>query len=49
MSKFNFDKVQRNIEQLKRDLPIVLANDAQRFFNSSFVKQALIGLHLKEK
>jgi phage gpG-like protein len=45
MSKFNFDKVQRNIEKLKRDLPIVLANDAQRFFNSSFVKQGWDGVN----
>lgn len=43
MSKFNFDRVQRNIEQLKRELPIVLANDAQRFFNQSFVKQGWEG------
>ena len=41
--KFNFDKVQQNLEQLKRELPKVLANDAVRFFNGSFTKQGWDG------
>jgi FKBP-type peptidyl-prolyl cis-trans isomerase 2 len=39
MSKFNFDKVLQNFEEMKRTLPIVLANDSLKFFNASFVKQ----------
>ena len=39
MSKFGFDRVLRNIEQVKRDLPPILANDGQRFFYDSWQKQ----------
>jgi phage gpG-like protein len=38
MSKLNFDKVIKKFDKLKQDLPKVLANDAVRYFNQSFVK-----------
>lgn len=39
MSKFNLDRVIANIEQVKTTLPKIIANDAQRFFLSSWDKQ----------
>lgn len=44
MSKWGFDKVLRNIEEMKRDLPKVLANDALRYFNDTFVKSEWDGV-----
>lgn len=38
MSKLKLDKALANFQKLKQDLPKVLANDAVRFFNQSFVK-----------
>lgn len=38
-NSFELDKVIARMEQVKRDLPKALANDAQRFFNERFVKQ----------
>lgn len=43
MSKFNFERVKNNIEQMKRELPEILANDALRYFNDSFKKQGWEG------
>lgn len=43
MSKFNFDRVLRNVEQMKQELPKELANDTQKFFNAAFVKQGWDG------
>ena len=43
MSKFNFDRVLRNIEQMKQELPKELANDTQKFFNDAFKNQAWDG------
>lgn len=43
MSKFNFSRVLQNMNQLKRELPQELANDAQKFFNNSFRQQGWDG------
>ena len=43
MSKFNFDKVLQNMQQLKKELPQELANDAQKFFNNAFRSQSWEG------
>jgi hypothetical protein len=40
MDKFNFQEVLKNCEQLKKELPILLANQAQVFFTESFTNQA---------
>lgn len=38
-TKFHFDRVLDNISKMKKELPVVLANQAQNFFLSSFRKQ----------
>lgn len=38
-SKFNFDRVKQNFEQLKERVPTLLANKAKNFFVGSFAKQ----------
>jgi phage gpG-like protein len=43
MSKFNFDAVRKNIDQVKKDLPKLLANDAQNYFLDAFKKEAWDG------
>ena len=43
MSKFNFKRVIDNIEQVKRDLPRLLANDAQNYFLGAFNNQGWDG------
>lgn len=43
MSKFNFDKVRENIVQVKKDLPRLMANDAQNYFLSAFKRQGWNG------
>lgn len=43
MSKFNFQKVKDNILQVKRELPVLMANDAQRYFLDAFKKQGFDG------
>lgn len=43
MSKFNFQKVINNITQVKRELPVLLANDAQRYFLGAFKSQGWNG------
>jgi hypothetical protein len=43
MSKFNFQQVRKNIGAMKRDLPRLLANDAQNYFLSSFRNQGWNG------
>lgn len=43
MSKFNFEQVRKNIVAIKRDLPRLLANDAQNYFLSAFRKQGWNG------
>lgn len=42
-TKFKFDKVLANVNQLKQELPRVLANDAVRYFNDSFRQQGWDG------
>lgn len=42
-NKFNFDKVLRQMQQVKKDLPILLAAQAQNYFSSSFKKQGFDG------
>lgn len=44
MSKFGFDRVLRNIEQLKRELPPVLANTTQNYFNEAFKTESWDGV-----
>ena len=39
MSKFNFDRVLKNIETMKRDVPLDLSKMTQNFFNSSWKNQ----------
>ena len=46
MSKFNLDRVLQNVEQMKTTLPKVLANDAKRFFLSSWDKQGFTDVGL---
>lgn len=48
MSKFNFQKVIDNIEQVKKELPVLLANDAQKYFLGSFKDQGWNGNHWEE-
>lgn len=38
-NKFHFGKLKQDLEQLKRELPLVIANQAQNFFLSSFKRQ----------
>jgi hypothetical protein len=44
MSKFNFNDVRKNITAMKRDLPRLLANDAQNYFLKSFRQQGWNGI-----
>jgi phage gpG-like protein len=39
LSKLKLDEALRRFQQVKQDLPAVLANDAQRFFVASFRKE----------
>lgn len=39
--KFNFDVIKRNLEQTKRELPVVLAKQTENYFTASFKKGAL--------
>lgn len=48
MSQFKFDRVLQNMEQLKRELPPVLANQAQNYFVQAFTAQGLGGKKWKE-
>lgn len=43
MSKFNFQRVIDNIDQVKRELPVLLANDAMKYFLASFNDQGWNG------
>lgn len=42
-NKFNFDQLKKNFEQLKRELPIQLANQARTHFTNSFKEQGWEG------
>lgn len=48
MSKFNFQQVIKNIKAIKRDLPRLIANDAQNYFLKSFRQQGWNGTPWKE-
>jgi len=39
-NKFNFEAIQKKAEEMKVDLPKIVANKAQRYFNESFRKAA---------
>jgi phage gpG-like protein len=43
MSKFNFKQVIQNIEQVKKELPPLLANDAQKYFLGAFKDESWNG------
>lgn len=47
-NKFGFGEVKRKITEMKVDLPVVLANQAQNFFVSSWAKQGWDGTKWKE-
>lgn len=48
MSKFNFERVKQNLEQVKKELPVLLANDAQAYFLGSFKNQGWNGTNWKD-
>lgn len=48
MSKFKLDKVIKNLEATKRDLPIKLANQAVNHFSDNFQKQGFETQRWKE-
>jgi phage gpG-like protein len=48
MSKFGFDRVLKNLEQTKKELPKVIANDAKLFFLKSFEQQGWEGVSWKQ-
>ena len=43
MDKFNFDKLVKNMERVKRELPVILANEAKDSFLDNFSKQGFNG------
>ena len=45
---FNFDKVRRNFERFKTDIPLVAANTAQNYFVKTFTDQGFDGGSWKE-
>jgi len=46
--KFKFGQLKKNIEKMKKDLPIILANQAQNYFVDAFSKQAFDGKGWKD-
>ncbi|MDQ2718229.1 MAG: hypothetical protein M3Z26_00505 [Bacteroidota bacterium] len=48
MTEFNFTDILRKCNQLKQELPILLANQAQVYFTESFAKQGWDGKAWKE-
>lgn len=47
-ASFHFDRLKRNLLQMKHELPPILANQAQNFFVGTFTKQAWDGIGWKE-
>lgn len=45
---FHFDRVLKQMQQVKNDLPILLANQAENYFSSSFKKQGFDGQQWEE-
>jgi len=43
MEKFNFEQVREQLQQTKRELIVILSNQAQNYFLSSFRKQGFGG------
>ena len=43
MEKFNFQELIKDVEQLKKELPVLLANQAQVYFTQSFSNQGWDG------
>ena len=43
MSKFNFDKIAKNMQELNRTVPVLLANAAQKEFVANFQRQGFDG------
>jgi len=43
MDKFNFEQVKKNLERSRRELLVLLSNQAQNYFVSSFQKQGFDG------
>lgn len=41
--KFKFGLLKQNIEQMKKELPVILANDAQNYFVGAWSKQGFDG------
>lgn len=48
MSKFNFDRIAQNMQELNRVLPVELANIAQNDFVANFQRQGFNGEKWKE-
>lgn len=48
MNKFNIPELITNIDKVKHDLPILLANQAKRHFVASWQEQGYEGEHWKE-
>jgi len=48
MNRFNFQEVKEKLLRSKRELIVLLANQAQNYFSSSFTKQGFNGKHWKE-
>jgi hypothetical protein len=47
-TKFNIDRVISKMEQLKHELPVLLANQAQRYFTHTWQEQGMDGTPWKE-
>jgi hypothetical protein len=45
---FTFDKLRQNLAQVKKDLPRLLANDAQNYFLGAFKNEGWDGSKWKE-
>ena len=43
MNKFNFGKIIKQMERVKRDLPIKIANETKNYFLSSWSRQGWDG------
>lgn len=48
MSKFDLDRVSKNLQQLKNTLPPLIANQAVKYFTDTFKKQSWDGVAWKE-
>ena len=48
MGKWNFDKIEREMPRLKRELPIICGDLAVNFFRGTFNKQGFDGVKWKE-